>query len=67
MEIEEMNQKIAGLVSKAATKADKVVLSTIIRREDIEDIDLKADLLNAFIRLKYKRDENVIVCANYKR
>ncbi len=66
MDIEEMNQKIAGLVSKAATKADKVVLSTIIRREDIEDIDLKADLVNAFIKLKYKKDENVIVCDNYK-
>ena len=66
METEEMNQKIVGLVSKAASRADKVVLNTIIRREDIEDIDLKADVVNAFIKLKYKRDENVIVCDNHK-
>ncbi len=65
MEVEEMNQKIVGLVSKAVTKADKVVLSTIIRREDIDDIDLKADLVNAHIKLKYKRNEDVIICDNY--
>ena len=66
MDMDEMNQKIAGLVSKAVTKADKVVLSTIIRREDVEDIDLKADVVNAFMQLKYKRNENVVVCDNYK-
>ena len=66
MEVDEMNQKIAGLVSKALTKADKVVLSTIIRREDIDDIDLKADLVNAHMILKYKRNENVVVCNNYQ-
>ena len=66
MEVDEMNQKIVGLVSKALTKAEKVVLSTIIRREDIDDIDLKADLVNAHMILKYKRNENVVVCNNYQ-
>ena len=66
MEIDEMNQKIAGLVSKAVTKAEKVVLSTIIRREDEEDIDLKADFVNAYMKLTYKRNEDVVVCDNYK-
>ena len=66
MDTDEMSQKIAGLVSKAATKADKVVLSTIIRREDIDDIDLRSNVVNAYMQLKYKRDGNVVVCDNYK-
>ncbi len=66
MEVDEMCQKIVGLVSKALTKAEKVVVSTIIRREDIVDIDLKADLVNAHVILKYKRIEKVGICHNYK-
>ncbi len=66
VETDAMNQKIAGLVSKAVTKADKVVLSTIIKREDVEDIDLKADLVNAHTKLTYKRNADVVVCNNYK-
>ena len=66
MEVDEMCQKIAGLVSKALTKAEKVVVSSVIRREDIVDIDLKADLVNAYVNLKYKRIENVVICDNYK-
>ena len=66
MEVDEMNQKIAGLVSKALSRCEKVVVSTIIRREDVEDIDLKADLVNAHVILKYKRNESVIVCDNFK-
>ena len=66
LEVEEMNQRIIDLVSKAATKAEKVVISTIVNREDVEDIDLKVNSVNAFINLKYKRNESVIVCDNYK-
>ena len=43
-----------------------VVVSTIIRREDVEDIDLKADLVNAHVILNYKRNESVVVCGNFK-
>ena len=66
METGEMKQKIAGIVNKASTKADKVVLSTIVRREDIEDIDLKADLVNAQMKLEYKQNNSVVICDNYK-
>ncbi len=66
METDEMNERIAGLISKALTKADKVVVSTIIRREDILDIDLKADMVNAYINLKYKRNDDVVICDNYR-
>ena len=61
-----MNQKIAGLVNKAATKADKVVLSTVIRREDVENIDLKANLVNAYMMYAFKKNEKVVTCDNHK-
>ena len=66
METNEMNERITGLVSKALTKANKVVISTIIMREDVVDIDLKVNLVNAHIKMKYKRNDNVVVCDNYK-
>ncbi len=66
MDVNDMNQRIDDLVSKALTKAEKVVVSTIINRDDVEDIDLKLDSVNAFMKLKYKRNDSVIVCDNYK-
>ena len=66
MSVEEMNTKIAELVNKALEKAEKVVLSTIIRREDVKDIDLKGNIVNAYMISKYIRNERVIICDNYK-
>ena len=63
---DEMMLKITGLVEKALRKADKVVISTIIRREDVEDIDLKANTVNLEILKKYRREENVVICDNHK-
>ena len=64
LDVEDMTQKIIELVSKALSKAEKVVISSIVNREDIDDIDLKVNSVNAFILLKYKRNESVIVCDN---
>ena len=40
------------------------MISTIIRREDVRKIDLKANLVNAFIILQYESNERVFVCDN---
>lgn len=64
-DIEYMNEGINKVVTKALTKAQKVVISTIIRREDEKQIGVKAELVNAHIRYKYVDDENVIICDNH--
>ena len=66
MTVEEMNQKIAALIEKALTKVNKVVVSLIVRREDVEDIDLKANRVNTFIMHQYLRNDSVVVCDNKK-
>ena len=53
-DVDEMTARITNLVDKALTKAEKVVISNIIHREDIDDIDLKTNSINAFIDLKYR-------------
>ena len=66
MEVADINQRIRDIVSKALTKAEKVVITTIINRTDVRDIDLKVDSVNSFIKLNYMRHESVIVCDNHK-
>ena len=41
MEVADINLLIKDIVSKALTKAEKVVIITIINRTDVRDIDLK--------------------------
>ena len=66
MSTDEMIQRIEGLVTKAITKSDKVVVSTIIRREDIKDIGLKLNVVNDSLLWKYKDDDRVVTCDNHK-
>ena len=66
MSTDEMIQRIEGLVTKAITKSEKVVVSTIIRREDIKDIGLKLNVVNDSLLWKYKDDDRVVTCDNYK-
>ena len=64
LSVEDMNEKIVEVINKALTKAEKVVVSTIVNRNDIADINLKVNTVNASLLLKYTRDESVIVCDN---
>ena len=66
MRVDDVTQRIDDLVSKALTKAEKVVVSTIINRKDIADIDIKAGKVNLYIEEKYRTHESVIVCDNCK-
>ena len=64
LEVHEMNDRINEIVTKALTKAQKVVVSTIVNREDKQHVGVKAELVNAHIKYTYLNHENVIVCDN---
>ena len=64
-DINYMNSRINEVVNKALTKAKKVVISTIVNREDKKDIGVKAGLVNAHIKYHYINHENVIVWDNH--
>ena len=66
MNIDDIKQRIDDVVSKALTKADKVVISTIVNRKDIADIDIKAGRVNLYIEEKYRTHESVVICDNGK-
>ncbi len=66
LEVEEMNLRVVDIVEAALTKADKVVISTIINRTDIRDINLKINMVNSFIKLKYMRHDSIVICDNFK-
>ena len=62
--VNEINERINEVIAKALTKAQKVVISTIVSREDEKQIGAKAELVNAHIKYKYINDKNVIICDN---
>ena len=62
-DVEYMNEGINKVITKALTKAQKVVVSTIIRRDDVKQIGAKAELVNAKLKYKYV-DDDVIICDN---
>ena len=64
LEVNEMNDRINEIVIKALTKAQKVVVNTIVNREDIQHVGVKAELVNARIKYMYLNHENVLVCDN---
>ena len=66
MRVDDITQRVDDIVSKALTKADKVVVSTIVNRKDIADIDIKAGKVNLYLEEKYRTHESVIVCDNGK-
>ena len=54
---ENINNDIDEIVEKALTKAKKVVLSTVVAREDKRDIQYKIDLINANLMYKYREND----------
>ena len=61
---EEILTKTNAIIEKAKLKADKVVVSSIINREDEEQLSAKADIVNGNLKFSYARDEKVVVCDN---
>ena len=62
--VEEMNNGIDEVVNKALAKSKNIVLSTIVAREDVRDINHKIDLINANMKYRYKENERVFICDN---
>ena len=63
--VDEMNKEIESVIGQALTKAEKVVVSTIVHREDLPNIGAKAELVNAKIKYDFRDNERVIICDNY--
>ena len=66
MDVNAFNRKIDQTVAKAKEKAKKIVLPTIVYREDVNQLWRSIDLVNAYIHYTYGDDENVIICDNSK-
>ena len=60
----EMETMIKETVAKAATKANKVIISSIVCRDDNEMIKMKAEVVNANLKYAFLNDPKVIVCDN---
>ena len=65
MPVNEINDKIGEIVSKALAKAKKIVISTIVQRDDDKQLKAKAELVNAYIKYTYAENSNVIICDNF--
>ena len=64
MEFQEIVTMIDNVVKKACTKAKKVVISTIVDRDDDETVKMKVELINASIKFNYLRNPKVFICDN---
>ena len=62
MTAEEFTSLTFSTVDKCLSKADKVIVSLIVDREDDLEIQAKAEAVNAMIKLNYMNDSNVLVC-----
>ena len=64
MEIDSLISLISETVDKCTQKADHVIISTIIKRDDDEEIGVKAEIINANMKYKYLNVSNVTICNN---
>ena len=62
MVAEELTSKTFDIVEKCLEKVEKVVISSIVNREDDETKRAKADVINANLKLHYMSNPNVLVC-----
>ena len=61
---DQVMEKSREVIEKAKLKADRVVLSSIIRRDDDEQHSAKADIVNGTLKYSYATDEEVLICDN---
>ena len=62
MKTEEFTSSTFRTVDKCLAKAEKVVVSLIVDREDNLETRAKAEVANAMIKLKYMNNPRVLVC-----
>ena len=61
---EDILKQTSDTIELCLNKADKVVISLIISRDDDPLVDAKADLVNANLKFKYLNNPKVIICNN---
>ena len=61
---EEIVTETNNLVEKCLSKTDKVIISSIITRDDDNDINIKAELVNANLKYKIIKNPRVLICDN---
>ena len=66
LKIDDIYKHIDNVVVKAKTKAKKVVIPTIVHREDIPNLGRSIDMVNAYIYYKYDLDNNIVIVDNSK-
>ena len=63
-QVNEMIDGVNTVVTKALSKAKKVVISLIVRRDDDIQLRAKAEVINANISYAYIDNQDVIICEN---
>ena len=63
-DVDEITNMVADITEKAVRKARKVVISTIVNRDDDPVTNAKAEAVNAGIRFKLMNKTNVSICTN---
>ena len=61
---EDVVDAVTQTVNKCLLKSDKVVVSSIINREDDDILGVKAEMVNANVKYRYINNPNVLVCNN---
>ena len=61
---EDVVEAVTQTVNKCLLKSDKVVVSSIINREDDDIKGVKAEMVNANVKYRYINNPNVLVCNN---
>ena len=62
--VDDMNNGIEHVINKALTKTEKLVVSSIIAREDQDNLKTKINLINANLMHAYREDERIYICDN---
>ena len=62
MDTGEYTALTVSTVDKCLTKAEKVIVSLIVDREDDVEIRAKAEAVNAMLKLKYMNNSDVLLC-----
>ena len=61
---ETMVALIDNAVEKACSKAKKVVVNSIVSRDDNDTVKIKAEMINATIKFKFLDNQRVVICDN---
>ena len=64
METNAIVELAADTVAACLEKADKVIISSLIKRDDEKEYTEKAEKVNVNLRYKYLNDPRVLICSN---